>query len=170
MLTVGSRIAMNIPHKNLSPAGQWRTTVLIREIGIFIVDIIKIICKQYLKHFWYGSITELYDNISDIDVNNSILVLSKKETKKMSSKLVSRLGYRFKGVVKCFHKAWLDSLYKVHLVISNSEFLDDDQKDLIKLHTRALLVHNRKCNPNFWITCLPYVLRKQKTVIIIWIT
>ena len=48
------------------------------------------------------------------------------------------------------------------MVISNSEFLDDDQKDLIKLHTRALLVHNRKCNPNFWITCLPYVLKKQK--------
>ena len=81
----------------------------------------------------------------------------------MSSKLVSSLGYSF-------HEVWLDSLYRVHLVINNSKFLDDDQKDLIKLHTRALLVHNRKCNPNFWITCLPYVLRKQKTVIIIWIT
>ena len=80
----------------------------------------------------------------------------------MSSKLVSSLGYRFKRVVKCFNEVLLDSLYRVHLVISNSEFLDDDQKDLIKLHTRALLVHNRKCNPNFWITCLPYVLRKQK--------
>ena len=80
----------------------------------------------------------------------------------MSSKLVSSLGYRFKRVVKCLHKIWLDSLYKVHLVISNSEFLDDDQKDLIKLHTCGLLVHNRKCNPNFWITCLPYIIRKQK--------
>ena len=80
----------------------------------------------------------------------------------MSSKLVSSLGYRFKRVVKCFHEDWLDSLYRVHLVINSSKFLDDDQKDLIKLHTRALLVHNRKCNPNFWITCLPYVLRKQK--------
>ena len=80
----------------------------------------------------------------------------------MSSKLVSSLGYRFKRVVKCFHEVWLDSLYRVHLVINNSKFLDDDKKDLIKLHTRALLVHNRICNPNFWITCLPYVLRKQK--------
>ena len=24
------------------------------------------------------------------------------------------------------------------------------------------LVHNRKCNPNFWITCLPYIIREQK--------
>ena len=64
----------------------------------------------------------------------------------MSSKLVSSLGYRFKRVVKCFHEVSLDSLYRVHLVISNSEFLDDDQKYLIQLHTRALLVHNRKCN------------------------
>ena len=58
----------------------------------------------------------------------------------MNSKLVSSLGYRFKRVVECFHEVWLD---RVHLVISNSEFLDDDQKDPIKLHTRALLVHNR---------------------------
>ena len=141
-----------------------------RNRRFFIVHIIKIICKQYFKHFWYAGIIELYNNIFDININNSILVLSKKETKKMSSKLVSSLGYRFKRVVKCFHKVWLDSLYRVHLVVCNSKFLDDDQKDLIKLHTRALLVHNRKCNPNFWITCLPYVLRKQKTVIIIWIT
>ena len=156
MLTVGSRIAMNILRNMLRffLASQWRTTVLIREIGVFIVDIIKIICKQYFKHFWYGG------NISGIDVNNSILVLSKKETKKISSKLVSSLGYRFKRIVKCFHEVWLDSLYRVHLVISNSEFLDDDQKDLIKLHTQALLVYNRKFNPNFWITCLPYLLRK----------
>ena len=64
------------------PASQWRTTVLIREIGVFIVDIIKIICKRYFKYFWYGSIMGLYDNISDIGVNNSIFVLSKKEAKK----------------------------------------------------------------------------------------
>ena len=82
MLTVGSRIARNILHKNLFPVSQWRTTVLIIEIGVFIVHIIKIICKQYFKHFWYGGIIELYDNIFDIDINNSILVLSKKETKK----------------------------------------------------------------------------------------
>ena len=82
MLTVGSRIAMNILDKNLFPVSQWRTTVLIREIGVFIVHIIKIICKQCLKHFWYRGIIELYDNIFDIDINNSILVLSKKETKK----------------------------------------------------------------------------------------
>ena len=80
----------------------------------------------------------------------------------MSTKLVSSLGYRFKRVVKCFHEVWLDSLYRVYLVISNSEFLDNDKKDLIKFHTRALLVYNRKCNPDFWTTCLPYVLRKQK--------
>ena len=51
ILTVGSRTAMNILHKNLFPVSQWRTTVLIREIGVFIVHIIKIICKQYFKHF-----------------------------------------------------------------------------------------------------------------------
>ena len=34
MLTVDSRIAMNILHKNLFPVSQWRTSVLIREIGI----------------------------------------------------------------------------------------------------------------------------------------
>ena len=79
MLNVGSKIAMNILHKNLFPASQWRTAVLIREIGVFIVDIIKIICKQSFKHFWYQGIIELYDNISDIDLNNSILVLNKKE-------------------------------------------------------------------------------------------
>ena len=79
MLTVGSKIAMNVLHKNLFPTSQWRTTVLIREIGDFIVDIIKIICKQYFKHFWYRGIIELYDNISDTDLNNSTLVLSKKE-------------------------------------------------------------------------------------------
>ena len=111
MLTVGSRIAMNILHKNLFPISQWRKTVLIREIGVFIVHVIKIICKQYFKHFWYGGIIELYDNIFDIDINNS-----------MSSKLVSSLGYRFKRVVKCFHEVWLDSLYRVHLVINNSKF------------------------------------------------
>ena len=51
----------------------------------------------------------------------------------MSSKLDSSLGYRLKRVVKCFQEVWLDSLYIVHLVINNSKFLDDDQKDLIKL-------------------------------------
>ena len=80
MLTVDSRIAMDILHKNLFLASHWRTTVLIREISVFIVDIIKMICKQYFKNFWYGGIIELYDNISDRDVNNSNLVLSKKET------------------------------------------------------------------------------------------
>ena len=79
ILTVGMRIAMNILHKNLFPASQWRTTVLSKEISVFIVDVIEIICKQYFKHFWYGDIIELYDNISNIDVNNSILVLSKKK-------------------------------------------------------------------------------------------
>ena len=86
MLTVGSRIAMNILHKNLFPVSQWRTTVIIREIGVFIVHIIKIICKQYFKHFWYGGIIELYDNIFDIDINNSILVLSKKKQQKKKKK------------------------------------------------------------------------------------
>ena len=79
MLTVGSRAVMNILDKNLFPLSQWRTTVLIREISVFIVHIIKIICKQYFKHFCYEGIIELYDDIFDIDINNSILVLSKKE-------------------------------------------------------------------------------------------
>ena len=82
MLPVGSRIAMNILHKHLFPVSQSRTTVLIREIGVFIVHIIKIICKQYFKYFWYGGIIELYENNFDIDISNSIVVLSKKETKK----------------------------------------------------------------------------------------
>ena len=46
----------------------------------------------------------------------------------MSRKLVSSLGYRFKRVVKCFHEVWLDSLYRVHLVINNSKLLDDDKR------------------------------------------
>ena len=37
-------------------------------------------CRQYFTHFFYGGVIELYDNISDIDVNNnSILVSTKKK-------------------------------------------------------------------------------------------
>ena len=80
----------------------------------------------------------------------------------MSSKLVSSLQYRFNRVIKCFHSVWLESLYRVHLVVCNGEFLTDDEKNLITLHTRYLLIHNKKNNPNFWITFLPYIIRKQK--------
>ena len=54
MLTVGSRIAMNILHKNLFPVSQCRTTVLIREIGAFIVHIIKLSVSSILNIFVRG--------------------------------------------------------------------------------------------------------------------
>ena len=51
MLTIGSRIAMNILHKNLFPASRWRPPLLSKEISRFIIDIIETMCRQYFKHF-----------------------------------------------------------------------------------------------------------------------
>ena len=45
MLTIGSRIAMNILYKNLFPASGWRPPLLSKEISLFIVDVIEIMCR-----------------------------------------------------------------------------------------------------------------------------
>ena len=41
-------------------------------------------------------------------------------------------------------------------------FLSASQRDIVQAHSREILIHNRKDNPNYWCSCLPNKLRKEK--------
>ena len=48
----------------------------------------------------------------------------------------------------------------VHAVFDSKLFLSDDTVSVIKEHVGEILFRNKKLNPNYWCTCLPYKLQK----------
>ena len=47
----------------------------------------------------------------------------------------------------------------VHAIFDSKLFLSDDTVSPIKEHVREILFRNKKLNPNYWCTCLPYKLQ-----------
>ena len=46
-------------------------------------------------------------------------------------------------------------------VFDGKLFLSDDTVSVIKEHVREILFRNKKLNPYYWCTCLPYKLQKR---------
>ena len=81
----------------------------------------------------------------------------------MSSKLLGCLQYRLNKVV---HQnviiVWQDTSFRIHAVFYGDNFFNDFEGDTVKAHSREILFHNPKNNPNYWCTCLPYELKQEK--------
>ena len=58
-----------------------------------------------------------------------------------------------------FITVWLDNDRMVHAIFDSKLFLSDDTVSAIKEHVREILFRNKKLNPNYWCTCLPYKLQ-----------
>ena len=67
-----------------------------------IVTIVKALCKQYIKHFSYQDLLNIFDKLLPDELNDSFKVITKKKKKKkkMSSKLLGCLHYRLNKVVQ----------------------------------------------------------------------
>ena len=81
----------------------------------------------------------------------------------MNSKLLCCLQYRLNKVV---HQnlviVWQYTSFRIHAVFYGDKFLNDSERNFGKAHSGEILIHNRKNNPNYWCTCLPYGLRQEK--------
>ena len=79
VITVGSRIAISFLYKNLSK--KFHPLRLTRDCAFLMVELIKVFCIKYFKHFHYGGFIKLYNNIfSDVPhkFNKSCIVITKK--------------------------------------------------------------------------------------------
>ena len=65
-------------------------------------------------------------------------------------------------ILKIFINLKLLVSFRIHAVFYGDKFLNDSKRDTFKAHSREILIHNRKNNPNYWCTCLPYGLRQEK--------
>ena len=127
-----------------------------------IASVVKIICKQYIKHFSYDGFIEMFDNLTSDEFNDSFKVITKK-IEIMNSKLLGSLQYKLRRVVpQSLVIVWQDSLFRLHAVFYGNEFLNSFEQEIIKTNTREILIHNRKNNRNYSYTCLSYELRKQE--------
>ena len=78
--------------------------------------------------------------------------------KKMSSKLLGSLQTRLNRVFDSkFVTVWLDSLYRVPAEFLLESFLSPSETDILLSNVRELHTHNFPENPNYWVTCLPYL-------------
>ena len=67
----------------------------------------------------------------------------------MSSKLLGSLQYRLSKVVpQNLIILWQDSLFRIHAVFYSKELLSDHEREVVKVHTREILISNRKNNTN----------------------
>ena len=57
---------------------------------------------------------------------------------------------------------WQDSLFRIHAVFYGDEFLDDHEREVVKVRIREILFSNHHNNTNYSYTCLPYELRREK--------
>lgn len=81
----------------------------------------------------------------------------------MSSKLLGCLQYRLGKVIsQDLRIVWEDTLFRIHVVFYGNEFLNESERDVVIKNAREILIHNRKNNPEYWCTCLPYELRREK--------
>ena len=79
----------------------------------------------------------------------------------MSSRLLGCIQFQLDKLFPDFITIWLDRDHMVHVVFSIKLFLSDDAVSVIKDCIREILFQNKKLNPNYWCTCLPYELRKE---------
>ena len=56
---------------------------------------------------------------------------------------------------------WQGTLFRIHAVSYGDEFLSASETDIVKAHSRNILIHNYKNNPNYGCTCAPYELKKE---------
>ena len=112
------------------------------------------LCKQYIKHFFYQGFLNIFGKLLPNEVNDSFKVIT---NKKMSSKLLGCLQYTLTKVV---HQnlviVWQDTSFRIHAPFYGDKFLNDSERDTTKAHSREILIHNHKNNPNYWCTCLPF--------------
>ena len=81
----------------------------------------------------------------------------------MSSKLLGCLQYRLNKVShQDLVTVWQDTSFRIHAVFYGDKFLNDSERDTVKAHSREILNHNRKNNPNFWCKSFSYELRQEK--------
>ena len=81
----------------------------------------------------------------------------------MSSKLRGCFQYRLNKVVhQNLRTVWQDTSFRIHAVFYGDKFLNDSERDTVKGHSREILIHSRKNNPDYWFTYLPYELTQEK--------
>ena len=59
-----------------------------------------------------------------------------------------------------FNTVWLDTIQRVHAEFDSNLFLSISEINILKSNVREILHYNHRSNKNYWITCLPYNLRK----------
>ena len=83
-LTVASRETGNYLYRNLTKKGH--SGVLARPFEeplhdvyvCLIITIVKVLCKQYIKHFYYQGFLKIFDKLSPKEVNDSFKVITNK--------------------------------------------------------------------------------------------
>ena len=81
-MIVASRISVNYLYINL--VKRWKFFVLpehrlLNNVYVeHIVSVIKIICKQYIKHFSYHDFIVIFDNLTSDEFNDLFKVIIKK--------------------------------------------------------------------------------------------
>ena len=58
---------------------------------------------------------------------------------------------------------WKDASFRIHAVFYGNEFFSDSEQDVVQANVREILIHNRKNNPNYWCTCLPYEFNRANS-------
>ena len=83
---------------------------------------------------------------------------------KMSCKIIGSLRLKLSKVIspQYLHIVYLDSDLRLHAVFYGEDFLDESQFEIIRKITREILIENKKKNPWFSYTCLPYELKQRK--------
>ena len=77
--------------------------------------------------------------------------------------MLGSLQYRLSKVVaQTLITVWQDSLFRIHAVFYGNEYLNDHKREVVKVHTREILISNRKNNTDYSYTSLPYELRREK--------
>ena len=57
---------------------------------------------------------------------------------------------------------WQDTLLCIQAVFYCDEFLSASSIDVIKAHSRDILINNHQKNPNYWCACVLYELKEEK--------
>ena len=158
-LCVGSRILLNVLFEKFIELSEQR--FIQQQMTGVLVNVVQILCGQYLRYFSYDGFCNLYDDINEEVFNDSFVVLVKKS---MSSKLLGSLQSQFdKAFSLKFDTVWIDPNNCIHIFLDGNEFLSDEDIFIVNCNTKELLIHNKWNNPNLWCTCLPYKLKNKSS-------
>ena len=156
---VGSRIPLNVLFEKFIELCEQR--FIQQQMTGVLVNVVQILCRQYLRYFGYDGFCNLYDDINEEVFNDSFVVLVKKS---MSSKLLGSLQSQFdKAFSSKFDTVWIDPNNCIHIFLDGNEFLSDEDISVVNCNTKELLIHNKWNNPNLWCTCLPYKLKNKSS-------